>query len=120
MPVDIDQRRAKLGSFRVPYQRWYRGYGALLLLCPSFEVPRRDLTGVSALSRPLGHTNLSNEFLIQLLLYGDKDFTDGLNRDILLLALCFIHKTGRFDEEFKSLSFNCQRPLLSKCFLCFC
>ena len=68
------------------------------LLCPSFEAPRRDLlAGVSALLRPLGHTNLSNEFLMQILLYGDKDFTDGLNRDILLLTLCFIHKTGRFD-----------------------
>ena len=69
-----------------------------LLLCPSFEAPRRDLlAGVSALLRPLGHTNLSNEFLMRILLYGDKDFTDGLNRDIRLLTLCFIHKTGRFD-----------------------
>ena len=62
---------------------------------PSFEAPCRDLlAGVSALLRPLGHTNLSNEFLMQILLYGDKDFTDG---DILLLTLCFIHKTGLFD-----------------------
>ena len=69
-----------------------------LLLCPSFEAPRRDLlAGVSALLRPLGHTNLSNEFLMQISLYGDKDFTDSLNRDILLLTLCFIHKTGRFE-----------------------
>ena len=61
-----------------------------LLLCPSFETPRRDLVaGVSALLRPLGHTNLSNEFLMQILLYGDKDFTDCLNRDVLLLTLCF-------------------------------
>ena len=69
-----------------------------LLLCPSFEAPRRDLlAGVSALLRPLGHTNLSNEFLMQILLYGDEDFTGDLNRDILLLTLCFIHKTGRFN-----------------------
>ena len=35
-----------------------------LLLCPTFDVPRRDLlAGVSALLRPLGHTNPSNEFL---------------------------------------------------------
>ena len=80
-----------------------RNYGIedtehFLLLCPYFEAPRRDLlAGVSALLRPLGHTNLSNEFLMQILLYGDKDFTDGLNRDMLLLTLCFIHKTGRFD-----------------------
>ena len=69
-----------------------------LLLCPSFEVPRRDLlTGVSALLRPLGHTNLPNDFLMQILLYGDKDFPDGINKDILLLTLRFIHQTGRFD-----------------------
>ena len=34
---------------------------------------------------------------MQILLYGDKDLTDGLNTDMLLLTLCFIHKTGRFD-----------------------
>ena len=69
-----------------------------LLLCPSFEVPRRDLlAGVSALLRPLGHTNLPNDFLMQILLYGDKDFPDGINKDILLLTLRFIHQTGRFD-----------------------
>ena len=64
---------------------------------PFFPLIFDLLAGVSALLRPLGHTNLSNEFLMQILLYGDKDFTDGLNRDILLLTLCFIHKTGRFD-----------------------
>ena len=69
-----------------------------LLLCPSFEAPRRDLlAGVSALLRPLGHTNLSNEFLMQILLYGDKDFPNNLNKDILLLTLRFIHETGRFN-----------------------
>ena len=67
------------------------------LLCPR-EVRRRDLlAGVSALSRPLGHIDLSNEFLIQILLYCDKDFPDSLNKDILLLALRFIHETSRFD-----------------------
>ena len=69
-----------------------------LLLCPSFDVPRRDLlAGVSALLRPLGHTNPSNEFLMRILLYGDKDFPASLNKDILLLTLRFIHETGRFD-----------------------
>ena len=69
-----------------------------LLLCPSLEVPHRDLlTGVSALLQPLGHTNLSNEFLMQILLYIDKDFPDSLNKDILLLTLRFIHETGHFD-----------------------
>ena len=69
-----------------------------LLLCPSFDVPRRDLlAGVSALLRRLGHTNPSNAFLMQILLYGDKDFPVNLNKDILLLTLRFIHETGRFD-----------------------
>ena len=69
-----------------------------LLLCPSFDVPRRDLlAGVSVLLRPLGHTNPSNEFLMRILLYGDKDFPASLNKDILLLTLRFIHETGRFD-----------------------
>ena len=62
------------------------------------EVPRRDfLAGVSALLRSLGHTDLSKEFLMHILLYDDKDFPDSLNKDILLLTLRFIHETGRFD-----------------------
>ena len=46
-----------------------------LLLCPSFDIQRRDLlAGVSQLLRPLVQINsLSNNVLIQLLLYGDKD-----------------------------------------------
>ena len=42
-------------------------------------------------------TDLSNEFLMQILLYGDNDFLDSLNKDILLLTLRFIHEIGRFD-----------------------
>ena len=69
-----------------------------LLLCPSLEVSRRDLlAGVSTLLRPLGNTDLSNDFLMQILLYSDKDFPDCVNKDILLLTLLFIHETGRFD-----------------------
>ena len=69
-----------------------------LLLCPSLEVPRRDLLArVSTLLRPLGPTDLSNEFLMQILLYGDKNFPDSLNKDILFLTPRCIHETGRFD-----------------------
>ena len=53
----------------------------LLLLCPSFQLAGL-LAVVSAFLRPLGHTNLSNEFFRQILLYGDKDITDGLKREI--------------------------------------
>ena len=69
-----------------------------LLLCPSFEESRRDLLAdVSFLLQPFGYTNLSNDALLQILLYGDKDFPDDLNKNILLLTLRFIHRTGRFD-----------------------
>ena len=62
----------------------------LLFLCSSLEVPRGDLlAGVSALLRPLGHTDLSNEFLMQSSLYGDKDFPDSLNKDIVKHQNCF-------------------------------
>ena len=39
----------------------------------------------------------ANELLLQLLLYGNKDIPDSVNRHILELTLNFIHKTGRFD-----------------------
>ena len=70
----------------------------LLLLCPSFAEPRRDLlAGVIALLRPFGYTNLQNRFLMQILLYGNKRFPYEINRDILLLTLKFIHRSGCFD-----------------------
>ena len=69
-----------------------------LLLCPYFDVHRRDLlAGIFALLRPLGYVDLAHDFLLKLLLYGDKDFPDSVNRHILELTLNFIHKTGRFD-----------------------
>ena len=68
------------------------------LLCPSFEESRRGLLAdVSSLLQPLEYANLSNDALLQILLYGDKDFPDDLNKNILLLTLRFIHRTGRFD-----------------------
>ena len=69
-----------------------------LLLCPSPEIPRRDLlAGVFALLRPFGFTNLPNNVLMEILLYGDKNLPNELNKSILLLTLQFIHKSGRFD-----------------------
>ena len=69
-----------------------------LLLCPSFQESRRDLLAdVSFLLQPLGFANLSNDALLQILLYGDKDFPDDLDKNILLLTLRFIPRTGRFD-----------------------
>ena len=69
-----------------------------LLLCPSFDIQRRDLlAGVSVALRPFVEINsLSNNVLVQLLLYGDKNLSSDVNRSILELTLDFIHKTGRF------------------------
>ena len=69
-----------------------------LLLCPSFDLQRRDLlAGVLAILRPFGYNNLSNMVLTQYLLYGNKDLPSDLNRMILKLTLAFIHNTGQFD-----------------------
>ena len=69
-----------------------------LLLCPSFEVERRDhLARVFELIRPYGYIDLSNEVLMQLLLYGDKHLPHALNINLLELTLKYIHATGRFD-----------------------
>ena len=40
--------------------------------------------------------SFSNIALVQLSLYGDKDLSDDINKDILQLNLNFIHRTGRF------------------------
>ena len=70
-----------------------------LLLCPSFDLQRRDLlAGTVELLRPFVQiASLSNDALTQLLLYGDQDLSNDLNKNILELSLRFIHKTGRFD-----------------------
>ena len=69
-----------------------------LLLCPSFDVQRRDLLAeISQMLQPFVQiNNLSNIVLIKLLLYGDKDLSDSINKSILQLTINFIHKTGRF------------------------
>ena len=70
-----------------------------LLLCPSSDIQRRDLlAGVSELLRPYVRMNsLPNNVLVQILLYGDKDFSIDVDKNVLKLTLNFIHKTGRFN-----------------------
>ena len=70
-----------------------------LLLCPSFDAQRRDLfAGIVELIRPFRQiTDLSNDSLTHLLLYGDQDLSNDMNRNILELTLRFIHETGRFE-----------------------
>ena len=58
-----------------------------LLLCQSFEVERRNLlAGVVELLQPYGYSNLPNEVLAQLLLYGDKDLPNSLNTSVIILS----------------------------------
>ena len=70
-----------------------------LLLCPSFDVRRRHLlAGVSVLLQQFVEINsLPNEVLVQILLYGDKNLSNEINKSILELTLVFIHNAGRFD-----------------------
>ena len=51
------------------------------------------------LVRPFGLSNPSNEVLTQLLMYVNKDFPGEINRNILELALHFIHEFGRSQES---------------------
>ena len=69
-----------------------------LFLCPS-DAQRRDLfAGIVELLRPFRQINdLSNDSLTLLLLYGDQDLSNELNRNILELTLRFIHESGRLD-----------------------
>ena len=46
-----------------------------------------SLEGVYAFLRQLEHTDLANEYLLQLLPYGDEDFPDSVNRHIFELTL---------------------------------
>ena len=70
-----------------------------LLLCPSFNIQRRDLpVGVSAVLQPLAQINtLSSNVLVQLLLYDDKELSSDVNKHVIELTLNLIHQTGRFD-----------------------
>ena len=67
--------------------------------CPSFNIQRRDLlAGMSVVLQPFVQINtLSNNVLVQLLLYGDKNLSSDVNKHVLKLTLNFIHQSGRFD-----------------------
>ncbi len=67
----------------------------LLLLCPSFEAERRSLlVNIFDLIHPFGYVDLSNEVLLQLLLYGDNNLSFNLNKLILELTINYIHMNG--------------------------
>ena len=69
-----------------------------LLLCPSFDIQRQDLLApFSELLRPCVQIEtLPNNVLVQYLLYGNKELSNDVTRNVLEHTLNFIHKTGRF------------------------
>ena len=75
-------------------------------LAGGFPFQQNLLTGIYGLLLWLGCVNLKNDALLQLLLYGDDDFPNSLNRHILELTLLFIHETGRF--EWRSIIYPTQ------------
>ena len=64
-----------------------------------FDVQRQDLLGgIVELLRPVAQiADLCNEALTQLLVYGDQDLSNDLNRGILELTLRLFNETGRVD-----------------------
>ena len=59
----------------------------LLLHCPSFDEERRDLlAAIFSLLQPYRYIDPSSKFLTELLLYGDEDLSNNVNRDILQLT----------------------------------
>ena len=70
-----------------------------LLICPLLDGQQRHLLAeVSVVLRPFVEINsLPSDVLVQILLYGDKDVSNEINKDILQLTLVFIHNTGPFD-----------------------
>ena len=68
-----------------------------LLLCHAYDEVRRDLlNSVDAILRPHGLTNLSNEILLQILLYGHEKLSLDSNTKILEATLKYIQASERF------------------------
>ena len=55
------------------------------------------LTRVTDLQQPFVETkNVPGDLVVHLILYGDQNLTNDLNKNIIELTLRFIHETGRF------------------------
>ena len=68
-----------------------------LLLCQSFEEPRREfLNGINALLSPSDFSSLSNELLVEHILYGDGNVRPDINKGLKEATIKFIHATKRF------------------------
>ena len=90
-----------------------------LLICPSFEVERQNLIArVFELLRLHGHIDLSNEALMQLLLYGDKHLSNDLERNIIEFTLKYIHTQLVDLIEITVDQANCHLTSNSRCNFC--
>ena len=68
-----------------------------LLHYHAYDDLRRDLLGaINEVFQPQNILNLSNQTLVQILLYGDGKCTQNQNRNILESTLKFIHTSERF------------------------
>ena len=67
-----------------------------LLLCHAYDTDRRDLLdNVRAILQPHGLTNLSNEALLQIILYGHEKLSLNSNTKILEATLKYIQTSER-------------------------
>ena len=68
-----------------------------LLLCHAYDTDRRDLlSSVNAILRPHGLVNLSNENLLQIILYGHEKLPSDSNTKIIEATLKYIQASERF------------------------
>ena len=68
-----------------------------LLFCQSYEEPRHDLlNGFNEILPPSAISNLSNELLVELILYGNERLPPEVNKRLIEASLKFIHATKRF------------------------
>ena len=67
------------------------------LFCQSYEGPRRELPyGFNEISPPIVISDLSNELLVEFILYGNERLPPDVNKRLIEATLKFIHATKRF------------------------
>ena len=68
-----------------------------MLFCQSYEEPRRELLdGFNEISPPSVISDLSNELLVEFILYGNERLPPDVNKRLIEATLKFIHATKRF------------------------
>ena len=68
-----------------------------LLRCQCYEEPRCELfSGLSAILPPSDISNLSNELLVEIILYGNEMLPTDVHKGLMEATLKFVHATMRF------------------------